>query len=390
MDKALFELFDAGVDRCGSRCEKWDGRLETFGRADVLPLWVADMDFAAPPAVIDALQARAAHGVFGYGLDDGQDQAQVCAWMKARHALSLENEDVLFSPGVVDSLLFSLRAFTSPGDLVAVQPPVYGPFYRMIERAGCQAARCPLVETDDGWQMDFEALEAAFRRGARAMLLCSPHNPVGRVWTEEELKALVDLCARYGVKLIADEIHSDIIMPGFEHTPILSVDPAAVQLCSATKTFNLAGLRCSTVLTRDAAARERVKRAMEECGVGEINLFGLLAQSAAYRAGAAWLDGLIEYVSENRNFACEYLCDRLEEIGFADLQGTYLLWLDFRSLGLDAPALARFLVEKAGVGLTAGDFFGPEGAGFMRMNLAAPRKIVAQALAQIEKAVRGL
>ena len=390
MDQLLWERFERGAERKGTGCEKWDGVEKVFGRDDVLPMWVADMDFMAPLPVVDALAARAQAGVFGYACHDVEGDDAIVTWMKTRHGLNIDASWIRYSPGVVPSMLYGLRAMCALGDKVAIFTPVYGPFYRMTKQAGMKLVRCPLRLTDEGYRMDLALLESQFQDGVRALLLCSPHNPIGRIWTMEELTALVQLCNRYDVSIISDEIHMDFEMPGHCHTPILSVPGAdrAIMLTSATKTFNLAALRHSTILIKDEEVRAQVDQAMADCGCGESNVFGELAQKVAYREGAEWLDGLIEYVDGNRRYVRQYLAKKLPEITCADLQGTYLLWLDFRALGMDAAALKQFLVMDAGVALNSGTDFGEEGAGFARMNLATPRRNVAESLARIEQAVR--
>lgn len=390
MDNALLQRFETGVDRRGTGCEKWDDCLSVFGRADILPMWVADMDFQAPQPVVDALAARAINGVFGYAIDDPDGNLALINWMKTRHDLNVDESWIRYSPGVVSSMLFALKAVCDPGDRVAVMTPVYGPFYRMVEQSGLVIYRCPLIERDCGYAMDLDRLEEGFKAGVKALMISSPHNPVGRIWTMGELKSIVDLCNRYGAALVSDEIHMDFELPGNRHTPILNVPGAdqAILLASATKTFNLAGLRHSSIIAKDEAVRAKLDKVLLDCAVGGPNLFGALAQKTAYQQGGPWLDGLIEYIDGSRRYVEDFLRDRLPEVKCSELQGTYLMWLDFRALGLDADGLKRLLVHEAGVGLNGGTYFGPEGAGFARLNLAAPRKRVAECMDRIERAVR--
>lgn len=390
MDLAMLQAFELGVDRKGTHCEKWDDCKQVFGREDVLPLWVADMDFRTAQPIVDALTERAKNGVFGYTIHDAASDQAVVDWMKTRHGLTIRPEWVLGSPGVVGSMLYGLRALTKPGDAVAIQTPVYGPFYRMAAQAGLSVYRNPLRQTQRGWEMDLDQLEDGFKRGVRALMLCSPHNPVGRVWTPGELGQLVSLCNRYGVGILSDEIHMDFEMPGQRHTPILCVPGAerAILLASATKTFNLAALRQSSIIVADEALRAKIRGILADAGMMDSNLFGQLAQDVAYREGGPWLDALIEHIDGSRELACHFLRERLPEVVPSELQGTYLMWLDFRALGLSQQALIRLLVDEAGVGLNDGTSFGPEGEGFMRMNLATPRRNVHQALSQIERALR--
>lgn len=391
MDEQLFKIFDEGAQREGTECEKWDSRKEVFGRADVIPLWVADMDFPSPAAVKEALVERAQQGVYGYTQSLPRNRQAVANWMKKRHGADVQTDWILSSPGVVDSLREALKIFTKPGDGVVVQPPVYGPFFRVTEQVGCRILRNRLINTDEGWRMDFEDLERHFAAGAKAMLLCSPHNPTGRVWTKEELQKVVELCNRYNVALVCDEIHADFEMPGNHHTSMITLEGAqrAVVCVSATKTFNLAGLRNSSILIRDERVREDMKKQLELDGLAGENLFGMIAQRAAYEQGEEWLDGLIEYLDGNMRYVESFIKEHIPEIKLHRPQGTYLMWLDMRALNMKQEDLGRFMVEKAGIGLSGGTGFGEEGAGFMRLNAAIPRRYLVRAMEQMERALHG-
>ncbi len=380
--------FDEGVTRAGTNCEKWDERKAVFGTEDVLPMWVADMDFAAPQPVIDAMARRVAHGAFGYTAITDADYDAVTGWMKRRHNLDVEKSDVLFSPGVVDSLRIAVAAVTEPGDTVVILTPVYGPFYASAEAAQCQIRRCPLAQNSAGWRIDFDALEAALKAGAKALMLCNPHNPVGRVWTRAELEVVCSLARENNVTVISDEIHADLEMPGYKVTPILSVEPNAIQLISATKTFNLAALRHSSVLIKNADLRARFKAEYDKRGIDGINLFGALAQRTAYSEGEAWLNELLAYIDGNRRVVEEALDGTV--VKYSRLEATYLMWLDMRALNLNQKDLMRFVVEKARLGLNDGTSFGEEGAGFVRLNLATPRKNVVEAMARLTAALKTL
>ena len=380
--------FDEGVTRAGTNCEKWDERKAVFGTEDVLPMWVADMDFAAPQPVIDAMARRVAHGAFGYTAITDADYEAVTSWMKRRHNLDVEKSDVLFSPGVVDSLRVAVAAVTEPGDTVVILTPVYGPFYASAEAAQCHIRRCPLVQDEDGWHIDYSDLEAAFKAGAKTFMLCNPHNPVGRVWTRAELENICALARKYNVTIISDEIHADLEMPGYRVTPILSVEPNAIQLISATKTFNLAALRHSSVLIKHADLRARFKAEYDKRGIDGINLFGALAQRTAYSEGEAWLNELLAYIDGNRRVVEEALDGTV--VNYSRLEATYLMWLDMRALNLNQKDLMRFVVEKARLGLNDGTSFGEEGAGCVRLNLATPRKNVVEAMARLTAALKTL
>ncbi len=380
-------MFEQGVERENTGCFKWDAREKVFGKADVLPMWVADMDFSAPECVIAAIIRRAQHGAFGYCISDPAETEALIGWMKRRHGVDVEPMNVFYTPGVVDSLNIAVAALGRHGEKAAVLTPVYGPFYRAVEKAGMRVEKCSLLETDEGWKIDFAALEHIFKGGAKLMLLCNPHNPVGRVWTREEMEQLVVLTRKYGVTIISDEIHADLTMPEYETTSILAVEKKAVALVSATKTFNLAALKHSSVLIPDEEMMSKFVAEYYQRGINGINLFGSLAQRAAYEGGEEWLDALRQYLAGTRDMVEKFLAEELPQVKCSQLQGTYLMWLDFRSLGLPQDELEKLMIEKAGIGMNSGTDFGTEGAGFMRMNIATPRKNVERALRQLKAAL---
>ena len=380
--------FDAVIDRAGTACEKWDGRAEVFGRANVIPLWVADMDFACAPEIVEALKARAAHPIYGYTQDDPENRMAEVRFLQRRFGLTVEPDWILQSPSVVDSMLFSLYALTREGERVLIQPPVYGPFRETVLRAGREVAESPLLETDEGWKMDFDGLEAAFQSGVKCMFFCSPHNPVGRVWTRAELERLVALAEKYQVMIVADEIHASFAFAPHVHTPLLTLTSRAVMLTSATKAFNLAGLRQSSVIVPDGEVRARLAKEMHRVNADHPNLFAMAAQRAAYEHGDAWLDGCIDYICENRNLVYDFIGTRLPEISLKPLEGTYLVWLDMRATGVEHEAMFRRLIDLGGVGLNSGLFFGEKGRGFFRLNLATQRKNIQAGMEGIERALR--
>ena len=381
-------LFEQGVNRENTGCVKWDARDRVFGRADVIPMWIADMDFAAPECVLRAMNDRVNQGAFGYCGENPADKQALIDWMKKRHDLEIGAADILFSPGVIDSMVTAIGAMGKEGDSIAMFTPVYGPFYRSTTRNSMVIKGCPLIQEGSKWSMDLTALEEIFKEGTKLLLLCNPHNPVGRIWTREELEALVKLTKAYGVTIISDEIHADLEMPGHKHTCILNIDPDAIVFISATKTFNLAALKHSSVLIRNAEIREKVKAEFERRGNGGTNMYGRIAQTAAYQGGAEWLDALLEYMAGTRDEVVKFLAAELPEVKVAELQGTYLMWLDFRYLGWDHKELEKFMAEKAGIGFSSGTDFGELGAGFMRMNIATPRKNVMQAMKQLAAALK--
>ncbi len=393
MDSFYREYLDAAVDRRGTNCEKWDRCGKHFGRADVLPMWVADMDFRTAPAVAEAIAERAQHAIYGYTENAAEEKRAEQGWLKRRYGLDVEADWILYSPGVVDSIFFCVRALTQPGDKVLVQPPVYGPFYRAVQLFERTLVENPLIRTEQGWEMDFELLEKQFADGVRMMIFCNPHNPVGRVWRREELAQLVKLAAKHGVIIVSDEIHADFNLGATPHTRILSLEGSdnCVMLTSATKSFNLAGLRQSSAIIPDARLRERVRAEIDRAHAGTPNIFGAIAQTAAYNHGDAWMDAVVEYIRENRDFAVDFIRNHIPQVRCEAQEGTYLMWLDCRNVGVSHEEFFRRLVDEAGVALNSGTDYGAEaGRGYFRFNLATRRANVEQALRNIEKMVRSM
>ena len=390
MKDEMRAYLDTPYDRTGTDCLKWDALEQVYGRGDLVAMWVADMDFPTVPQVKEALVRRAEHAIYGYTLGEDATRRAEVGWQARRHGCEIDPEWILYSPGVVDSIFLCVRALTAEGDGVVIQSPVYGPFYEAIEKFGRRRVDAPLIHDGEGWAMDFDALERAFEQ-AGLMILCSPHNPVGRVWTPEELEKVVSLAAKHGVILVADEIHADFVFDGRRHTRILNVPGAkerAILLTSPTKSFNLAGLRQSSMIIPDPDLRKKMAGELSRAHVGA-NLFGAVAQVAAYTEGDEWMDAVVEYIQENRDFAVRAIHERLPMLKCAPQQGTYLLWVDFRGLGMSHEETGRWLVEKAGVALTDGLFFGAQGEGWFRINLATQRANVEKTIDRLVVAVQG-
>jgi cysteine-S-conjugate beta-lyase len=383
--------FDRVIPRAGTDSVKWDGRRGYFGTEDVLPLWVADTDFAAPEAVTRALAARAAHPVYGYTLFPDNVYDALIAWMQSRHGWRIERDWILMAPGVVPSLHAAVLAFAEAGEGVIVQPPVYFPFFSSVTVPGRRLIENPLREEDGRYRMDLAHLEAcAARPDARLLLLCSPHNPVGRVWEADELGEVLRIARRHGLVVLSDEIHHDLVYPGEKHVPLalLADDPGAIVTAVApSKTFNIPGLGLSALIVPDADHRARLRRAFDLLHVTGSNPFSIAAFAAAYREGGPWLDALLAYLGRTRDEAIAFMAENLPAIRPLRPQGTYLLWLDCRSVGLDDAALKRFFVEEARVGMNPGTVFGEGGSGCMRLNLGAPRAVVLEALERIAAAL---
>ncbi|MZP44519.1 putative C-S lyase [Heliobacterium gestii] len=384
--------FDERINRQSTNSLKWDTLRDVFGREDLLPLWVADMDFPSPPEVIEALKEKAAHRVYGYHVRSESFFQSVVEWFGRRHNWPIEREWVALTPGVVPSICLAIQAFTSPGDGVVIQSPVYPPFFRCVKENGRRIVENPLRQVNSRYEMDFDDLAAKLDEGVKMLVLCSPHNPVGRVWTEAELRRLNDLCCERDILILSDEIHCDLVFQGHRHTPFaaLGAEAAArtVTCVAPSKTFNIAGLNTSFVIISDEGLRRRFRQVMLSLSLGEGNLFGVAASEAAYRHGDAWLDALLPYLEGNADYLTRYVSERMGELDIVKPEGTYLGWLDCRRLGLRPAELKRFFVEEAKVGMNDGLTFGQPGAGFARINFGCPRELLVEGLQRIEAALR--
>lgn len=383
-------FFDRPVNRLGTACEKWDGIREETGR-ELLPLWVADMDFECPPEVRQALVRRAEHGVYGYTYQTDAARQALLDFMARRHGLRLTDEQVGLLPCVVTGLRAAVAAFTQPGEGVLVQPPVYGPFFSSVRDAGRALLEAPLRQDAEGrWRMDLEAVEDGCRRGARLMLLCNPHNPVSRLWTARELSELLRVLNRYEVLLVSDEIHGDF---AYDHpyTPVEALPEAAdarlITLTSASKTFNLAGLQQAALFTRTPELKERLSAQLHRSGVTSGNLFALEATEAAYRYGDGWLDGLLQYLRGNRQALGDAVARLLPEAALTPLEATYLGWMDLRAYGLDGAELER-RTHEANVAFSGGAFFGAPWERYLRINIATQRANVLEGVRRLAEALR--
>ncbi|MGB4369860.1 MAG: MalY/PatB family protein [Caldicoprobacterales bacterium] len=384
--------FDKPIERSNTHSVKWDNLDTTFGAADVLPMWVADMDFACPKPILDSIEERNRHGIFGYTTHPDSLYESVIGWMKKRHGWNVAKEWILYSPGVVTSLNLAIMSFTQPGDSVIIQSPVYPPFFSVVKNNDRTLVVNPLIEKSGYYSIDFKNLEDQMASGCKMMILCSPHNPVGRVWTRTELDRIAKLCEKYEVLLISDEIHSDLIMPGHKHTPIATVSQYikqnSVTCIAPSKTFNVPGLTTSAVIIPNPKLRMEFKKTINGIGIGMSNVFGMVAMEAAYTHGESWLEDLIIYLDDNINCLMEYLETNIPEIKVTKPQGTYLVWLDCRALNMDGKTLHKFMINKGKLGLNNGLDFGPDGEGFLRMNIACPRVTLEEGLNRLNKAVK--
>lgn len=382
------EFFDAGLYRVGTNSEKWDVCRAQHGE-DVLPMWVADMDFASPPEVRQALLARAAHPTYGYTEASRADRDALIRFWKRRHGLDFTAEDVLSLPCVVTGLKMAIGALTEPGDGVIVLSPVYGPFRHSVAAEGRALMDCKLIRDENGrYRMDESAMEQALQNGAKLLMLCNPHNPVGRCWTKEELQAVLEMAERHGVPVVSDEIHADFVYAPEVFTPVLSLTGKNVlSLCAASKTFNLAGLQQANCICPDAAVRAKLEAWLNASGVVSGNIFALEATRAAYEHGDEWLDGLLDYLRDNREELKRCVAEQLPRAVLTPMEATYLGWLDLRAYGLSTDELMARCI-KAGVVFSGGTAFGEEtGEGFLRINIACPRALIAEGIRRLARAV---
>ncbi len=382
--------FDSPIDRRGTDSVKWmaGDSCRSSVWPDVIPMWVADMDFASPPAVALAVRRRAEHPVYGYSMKTEAFCRSYIDWMASRHGVGVERGWLSFSPGIVPAIATAVRALTSPGDGVAIMPPVYHPFRNMVEKNGRTVVEAPLSRSGGRYGIDLGALDAACAR-SRLLVLCSPHNPVGRAWTRDELEAVFDIAERRDVIVFSDEIHGDLVYEAGRMVPSLALGGGArkrlVAAWAPSKTFNIAGLQASFIVTPDPAIRARFDAASEATGIGSPNCMAQDAVIAAYNEGGPWLDEALLHMRGNYDALAAGLAARVPGVEAYPLEGTYLAWLDFRGVGLEGD-VGPEIVERAGLWLDAGVRFGPGGAGFARMNLGCPRRTVETAVDRLAAA----
>lgn len=382
--------FDTVIERHNTYSSKWDNVGARVGNPDAIAMWVADMDFPAPNPVIDALKKRVELGIFGYPFAHEDFYDAVVAWQKKRHQWTLEKSSVVYVSSVIPAMFAAVQCLTKPGDKVLIQRPVYYPFTHAIENNGRVVANSPLVWKDGRYQIDFDHLETvAADPRVKLMLLCNPHNPVGRVFEAWELKKIGEICLKHNVLIFSDEIHGDIVYEGHHHTPIASlsgeISQITVTAVAPSKTFNLAGLRTAAVIAENEYLRKRMSHQFDLNKCALVSTFGLDGCVAAYRHGEAYLEELLQYLQGNIDFLRTYLKDNLPKIHLIQPEGTFLMWLDCRDLGLSDAALDELFTQKAAVAMDKGPWFGEEGSGFMRMNIACPRATLQTALSQIQK-----
>lgn len=383
--------FDEIVSRRHTSSYKWDSAPS--GEKEVLPLWVADMDFRTAPVIVEALERRVRHGIFGYVRVPDAYYESVARWFARRHGWKMETDWIIYTSGVVPAISAVIKALTVPGDGVVVQTPVYNCFFSSIRNNGCRVVPNPLIYENRTYRIDFEDLDRKTADpGVRLLLLCNPHNPAGRVWTREELLRIGEICQKHGVRVIADEIHCELVFPGHEYVPFASTGENqlrnSVTCVSPSKAFNLAGLQIASIISCDRVVRERIDRAININEVCDVNPFGVEATIAAYEGGEDWLLQLLDYLKGNYDLLCDFFKTDLPQIPVTSLEGTYLVWTDCRAFHLPSDVLQTLLLEETGLWLNSGTLYGAEGEGFLRWNIACPRVVLHDALTRFLRFVQ--
>ena len=390
--------FDKVIDRRGTSCSKWDADpnktipgVEYPVDRDVLPVWVADMDFEVAPEITEALAERVRHGIFGYTKVPDACYDAIIGWQERRHGWRIKREWITFTPGAVSAAHMAMQAYCQVGDTAIIQPPVYYPFYRTVHNNGGLLSSSCLRRSGSRYERDFDDFE---RRAAEdrttIFILCSPHNPIGRVWREEELERVGEICMRHGVRVFADELHCDIVMPGYRHIPFAGLNPEfaahSITVISPSKTFNLAGLQATAAIIPDPEMRRRFENVKARNSLSDPNLFAITAMEVAYSRGDKWLDEVLAYIKGNYDFLVEFMEKKLPKVKVMPLEGTYLAWMDFSAMESDERALQKRMLTRGKVWLDEGWIFGEGGAGFERVVLACPRSILKEAVDRMVRA----
>lgn len=386
--------FDKIIDRTNNFSAKWSEMNKNFGTNNLLPMWVADMDFLTAPCVMEALKDRLEQGIFGYTTRPSSYNESIVNWLDNRFSWKINQEWLMFSPAVITSISLLIQNLTQKNDKIMIQEPVYSPFHNIVESNERSLVISPLVKLDDGsYVMDYEDIEAKIK-DVKVFILCNPHNPVGRVWTREELTRLGEICLKHNVLVISDEIHSDIILKNHKHTPFASISKEfrenTITCMAPTKTFNLAGLQSSFLVISNPYYYEVMDKAFSILDIKRNNAFSLVATEAAYNYGEDWLYELIKYIEDNVDFAIDYIKNHIPQLKVKKPEGTYLLWVDFSNLNVDKKDLKNALINKGRIALSDGSSFGIGGAGYYRINLACPRSMVLEGLKRIEFAIKSL
>ena len=383
--------FDHIIDRKNTNSVKVDSLKEVFGDNDLIPLWVADMDFLSPPEITEALKQRVEHGVFGYFKPDENYYTSIINWLENKHNWTIDKQAITFIPGVVKGIAFAIDVFTNPNDRIIIQPPVYPPFKTTTVGLNRESVKNPLILENGQYKMNFDNLRELAKTDCKMLILCNPHNPAGRVWNKEELIELAEICFDNNILVISDEIHSDLALPNYTHIPFATVSEKAAQnnitLMAPSKTFNIAGIVSSFGVIENKEIREKYFKYLDARQLGDGTIFGYLAAQYAYEYGSEWLEEAIEYIQKNIDFVDQYLKKNIPQIKAIIPEASFLIWLDCRELNLSQRELESLFVHKAKLALNSGTFFGKEGAGFMRLNVGCPQSTLQKALDNLKKAV---
>ena len=383
--------FEEIIDRKGSFSVKWDLTKTVFGKDDVLPMWVADMDFLPPEPVLEALGNRLKHGIFGYTFVGDETADSIKEWVQKRHGWEIETTWLQYSPGVVPAISTIIQALTAPGDKVLVQSPVYTPFFSLVEDNDREIVNARLEYHEGRYSIDFHAFEESLKTGVKLFLLCNPHNPSGRVWKKEELSKIAELCKKYNVLIVSDEIHSDLVFKNHTHTPLASLHETfremTITCIAPSKTFNLAGLQASAMITSNPEIREKIAAIHKRQGFFTLNTLGIKGMEAAYRHGEPWLEEILDYLQDNVTVTKEFIAKQLPDLQVVEAEGTYLLWIDCTKLNLSDDELKNRLLDKGKLALEPGTKYGPGGEGFVRMNIACPRETLMDGLERLRTAL---
>ncbi len=383
--------FDEIIDRTGTSCVKWDLTEKFFGGKDILPMWVADMDFKTPDFITRAVKDRANHEIYGYTVRPDSYYHSFIRWVKKIHNWTVEKDWLLFSPGIVPAVNLAVMAYTKPGDKVIVQPPVYFPFFSAVKDNGRQLVYNQLKLENGRYYMDFDELKNSIDNRTKMIIISNPHNPGGSVWTKDELTELAEICLEKKVLIISDEIHSDLVLPHYKHTVLADISEEfakhTVTMMAPSKTFNLAGMATSSVIISDPDLRDTFNTMLERVHIGMGNIFGAVASEAAYTHGAEWRKQLLDYVQKNIDYVERFLQGNIPLVKIIKPESTYMIWLDFRELKLSDDELKNFIIHEAKLGFNDGPVFGPGGEGFQRMNVACPKALVEEAMQRLAKAI---
>ncbi|MBI9037332.1 MAG: PatB family C-S lyase [Bacteroidales bacterium] len=384
--------FDKIIERENTNCVKYDLRKQIFGTTDLIPMWVADMDYETPDVIMDAIKKRLEHPILGYSFRPESFYKSIIDWMEIRHQWDVKKEWISFSPGVVPALNMIVLGLSEPLDKIIVQPPVYFPFFTAIENHGRKLINNPLIIKNSRLSIDFNDLNAKIKNGAKMLFLCNPHNPGGSVWKREELLKIADLCLKNNVVVVSDEIHSDLIFSPHKHIPFASLSKEIADItvtCMApSKTFNIAGLSTSFLVISNQELLKKYNKTLDNIHVGQGNIFGAIALETAYNQGSKWLDELLDYLKKNIDFVEDFLKNNIPEIKICRPEATYMIWLDCSDLNMDDKILKRFFIKETKIGLNDGSVFGIGGEGFQRMNIACPLSVIEQALFRLKNALK--